>query len=408
VAKRPPQVICGKQSLSCSSFNLVFSTFRTALPPVASLLSLRERYKNHGDMDLTSLLYFTAHVQSTDPKDMIYALLGLAREVDRKSILPDYSKRCSRVCCEVVKHLIQHDESLKVLSRTISKHDTKLPSWVPDFSIPAGRGGLWLWDEHAEYAASGNTKPLVRFSDDIRTLFIRGLIVDMVMHVYGPFNTENEVLESLPSMINSVCSLIRADAQDLKVVKRRLKRKRKRKRSIEELGESVKADSGKKINAAIDQSATCNSTDRPPSHLGTPSAVCEALRKTATLAYTGERSEEVLRRCFLRKIVTNARQWLLCSGSDIQVEQQMMPTLVPRCFFTTSNRYIGIGPKRLQPGDKVCILFGGDAYYILRDHDEYQEFRGDAYMHQAMKGELLDTWIKTAQSSPPTKEFVLR
>jgi hypothetical protein len=283
-----------------------------------------------------------------------------------------------------------------------------LPSWVPDFSIPAGRGDLWLWDEHSEYAASGTSKPAVRFSEDIRTLFIRGIIVDKVMHVFGPFNTENGVLESLPSIVGSVCGVVHPHVQARKLV---AKENLKRERSIEGPRDSSKAmnvKSEKITNEAVDKSAKRNFTDKQFSRLGTPSAICEALENTAMLACDGECSEEDLRELFLRAITTYAREWFSCSGSDSQVEQQIMPTLVPRCFFTTANKYIGIGPVHLKPGDEVCILFGGDAYYILRDHDEYHEFKGDAYIHRAMNGELLPTWILMDVSSPNGQEFILR
>ncbi|KAF2805516.1 HET-domain-containing protein, partial [Mytilinidion resinicola] len=114
VANKAPLIIAGTQSAPCSAFNMFFSEFRAGLPPMASFLALRDRFRNEREIDLASLLFLTAHTQATDPRDKIYALLGLAREVDRDAIIPDYSKNFEHVCKEVVRHLVRHDRNLKI------------------------------------------------------------------------------------------------------------------------------------------------------------------------------------------------------------------------------------------------------------------------------------------------------
>jgi hypothetical protein len=58
-----------------------------------------------------------------------------------------------------------------------------------------------------------------------------------------------------------------------------------------------------------------------------------------------------------------------------------------RRFFTTQNGWIGLGPEKLQPGDKVCIFNGGKVPYILRLTEDYHQFLGDCYVHGIMDGE---------------------
>lgn len=61
-----------------------------------------------------------------------------------------------------------------------------------------------------------------------------------------------------------------------------------------------------------------------------------------------------------------------------------------RCFFTTANGMVGLGPANLQPGDMVAIIFGCSLPLVLRE--TYQQFRlvGPAYVHGIMHGEYID------------------
>lgn len=53
-----------------------------------------------------------------------------------------------------------------------------------------------------------------------------------------------------------------------------------------------------------------------------------------------------------------------------------------RRFFLTQSGYMGIGPMMMRPGDEVCVLFGGRPPYILRPMVQgYHVFVGEAYLH---------------------------
>jgi hypothetical protein len=58
-----------------------------------------------------------------------------------------------------------------------------------------------------------------------------------------------------------------------------------------------------------------------------------------------------------------------------------------RWFFTTRNGWMGLGPEKLQPGDKVCILFGEKFPCVLRPMGDYHQFLGECYVHSIMDGE---------------------
>jgi hypothetical protein len=51
--------------------------------------------------------------------------------------------------------------------------------------------------------------------------------------------------------------------------------------------------------------------------------------------------------------------------------------------------YIGIGDVMLESGDLVCILFGGNVPFILREVKGKYQFIGECYVHGIMWGEAL-------------------
>lgn len=57
------------------------------------------------------------------------------------------------------------------------------------------------------------------------------------------------------------------------------------------------------------------------------------------------------------------------------------------------EKLLGLGPKDVQVGDKICILFGGSVPFVLRQHHETAErcweLVGEAYVEENMDGEAL-------------------
>ena len=92
-------------------------------------------------LNLEILLYMTRTFSATDPRDKIFALLGMAKEVkegqDMATFLqPDYSKSVQQVFTEVTGASLTRGDL--VLLSSVERQDmrqiTGLPSWVPDFT----------------------------------------------------------------------------------------------------------------------------------------------------------------------------------------------------------------------------------------------------------------------------------
>ncbi|KAM3536112.1 hypothetical protein MY4038_000578 [Beauveria bassiana] len=167
-------------------------------------------------LPLATLIALTWNFAATDPRDKIFALLGIAQPIPGdEPIVPDYHKTITEVFTQVGKAYIQAKgdnryqdwrsgeiedfEPLEALSfvQDISEHhegwcwvrpfaDTHnllprpddLPSWVPSFHWPLATRRLFS----TKFRAAGSTVARIHpFESD--TLQLNGLMVDTVAHV---------------------------------------------------------------------------------------------------------------------------------------------------------------------------------------------------------------------------------
>lgn len=70
------------------------------------------------------------------------------------------------------------------------------------------------------------------------------------------------------------------------------------------------------------------------------------------------------------------------------MEQGRQRRLNYRAFAKTAKGYFVLGPKVMEVGDIVCVLFGGKTPFGLRPWADGQYLLvGEAYVHGLMKGE---------------------
>jgi len=64
-----------------------------------------------------------------------------------------------------------------------------------------------------------------------------------------------------------------------------------------------------------------------------------------------------------------------------------------RSFFATKGGHIGMGPAYSKAGDRVCLIMGLNAPYIVRTTEDRNPSRveliGEAYVHGMMDGEMM-------------------
>jgi len=140
----------------------------------------------------------------SDPRDKIFALLGLAKDAEQWSS-PDYSKSPESIYKDFVKFSITASGSLDIIVRRWAPSDAarSTPSWIciadeSSFDFPlqfVNADAHFISDKSMgsrRYNASGNWKPenWWEIRDDTNTLHVKGFRVDVVGSVTSTALTE--------------------------------------------------------------------------------------------------------------------------------------------------------------------------------------------------------------------------
>ena len=89
-------------------------------------------------MELSDLLERFRYCEATDPRDKIYAILGMASDIDLGDINIDYMLPVQQLYQNVDRFLITKHKNLDILGafkQQKSPFQSLLPSWVPDWSF---------------------------------------------------------------------------------------------------------------------------------------------------------------------------------------------------------------------------------------------------------------------------------
>nr|POE64905.1 heterokaryon incompatibility protein 6, or allele [Quercus suber] len=324
------------------------------------------------DPELLDLLLMSRGLGATDPRDKIYALLGLGKH----DIEADYSSEPETVFCDfalrtigLVSASVDHDEHLNLTSHE-QKHYIRramvllscagrqnqrlsLPSWVPDWTVNLASRPLIFGIEGQCYGAGGAKLGLFDWSPDFG-LQLDGILIDTIqaagsvrlgldVHGQSPVNTS-------------------------------------------QLIEQWWLEAGQIAYVRIARSpGSTNYTD-----------AFEAMRRRLYLCkhghYVGE-TRQKRRSTLLEEIDPSA------DDSCHSASQTM--TLGPthgRVMFASSTGYLGLAPHGSREGDVVFVVRGADVPFVLRPQsDGAYELIGEAYVQGIMDGEALGGGIGMAQ-----------
>lgn len=315
--------------------------------------------------------------ESTDPRDKICAIAGLASDIGPGDIVPDYSTPFENIYIDFAesflsKSLPGHELDFlgfvirpSVDSELLQYVPNKLPSWVPDWRVKLN---IYPFHKHqidiqsdriigTVYNASKGTT--VSAFVDNRALHIKGMVVDSIKLLSSASfvrdNTRREMFNILKSFW-----------------------------------------------LPSNSSALYN-----PPH---PEIIEEAFLTTVT-ADTIDASNDIMPirpHSFDWNAIGNERftldnQKLSIYASD--VIEGMRKATYGRRFMWTEGGKIGLAPAAAGLGDKISLFLGGQVLYVLRERGEGKwEFVGECYVHGLMDGEGLGP---DQEHKGRVKEFIL-
>jgi hypothetical protein len=235
-AKKGPILVCGDDEVPLSQFHqrcvqlpsfweragmssLERSIGGLSKLGISKMWAMRTDPCRSESLDLFHLLSITLSFDATDPRDRIYALIGLCGQEEQKALAPDLSLSARDVYLRVARYMSQRH--LNFLAFNTNSSNTalggRLPSWVPDWSLRDERPST-IWKEEKIFRASREKKgerfyPNVHDVGDPGVLAVEGFIVSDIVDMSEFFRPDESWLEvgsqSLRHVINSVEEMVR-------------------------------------------------------------------------------------------------------------------------------------------------------------------------------------------------------
>ncbi|KAK2666838.1 hypothetical protein RAB80_017259, partial [Fusarium oxysporum f. sp. vasinfectum] len=167
------------------SSSLVNSDTNNGIHPL-SLHRIRESYRQRGALPVCDIFrYLLKNSMATDPRDLVYGMLGLLDEQDRNAITIDYKLGPMEIYQQVGRLLWSHhgEQALSELLPWLSFHgnDNGFPSWVPDFASQPIRG----WRDHRTIHTTRPWRNQYEnpFKSNQDVMVLQGIMFDIVQNV---------------------------------------------------------------------------------------------------------------------------------------------------------------------------------------------------------------------------------
>lgn len=151
---------------------------------VKLLINLQSAWEKGNALEIKPIIDHAREARSSDPRDHVYAFLGLIDTGYNIVVSYDPSNSLGDTLCHAAKQIILHDGNLDLLGYASQLRCTKqphLPSWVPQWSLKGDYFGV-ARDEHkasASYAADLSFCPDTNGQID-RVLRVAGVILDQI------------------------------------------------------------------------------------------------------------------------------------------------------------------------------------------------------------------------------------
>lgn len=172
-----------------------------------TIIGIRRKYLVQGGHDLRTLLdrvivkdSNTKLIDASDPRDRVFALLGIANDEAAKEIIADYTLTCEDAYIMTARALLKHGHDDVLSLCRIRGTCTNLPSWVPDWSAELRKPwSIWHPQERLFNADGGTARLTFQeiAEEDKFTPYItlRGFIVDTITAIgYKFINGINDTI----------------------------------------------------------------------------------------------------------------------------------------------------------------------------------------------------------------------
>jgi len=121
------------------------------------------------------------HPECSDPRDWIFAVLGLADDATEFDAFPDYTMSYEDVDTKATRKFLNQGR-IDILSYYQFPRDSSIPTWVPDWRSPTFNPNTYIPPPtKLSFLASGNSVSRHTISyEDSDSIALRDILVDVV------------------------------------------------------------------------------------------------------------------------------------------------------------------------------------------------------------------------------------
>ncbi|KAI0856780.1 heterokaryon incompatibility protein-domain-containing protein [Xylaria cubensis] len=326
---------CGAEEISWSNFRKAIVTLwnKNNMPsilPRAKLFFVEQLTRNNiRQVPASHILRLIKNRQCTDPRDLVFALLGLLPQPLRQVLQPDYGASVNEVYKDVfIKH-IEYTNRLELLRDCSFRSHTqsRLTSWAPDFSTSGS------WPKPIDWQFAAGYSPCRARLINTNMLEVMGVSCAVIKDV-------------LPA--TSIPCGLRDDRYS---------------------STDPDSDPNLKVGNAHPPYKGRERTYR------TGEPIWSVYTKITTGNYLRERfpihNVPTLDDWASHLSNNNLATGLVTQGNSIKGvssfhEDYSRDLMRHRYFITTNEGYLGLGPAGAQQGDVICVFFGCDSPIVLR------------------------------------------
>lgn len=152
---------------------------------------VRQRHGLEQSQPLATLLISYHALRTSNARDKVNSLLGLAFDENLLDVPVDYSSSVEAIYTTAAARIVRRHQSVDLLLGNLGDKAYNLPSWVPGWSTWRFGTGCMIFD--AYHAASGQTKPELHVAGN--ALNAAGCIFDKVFELsdcVGPRFSESD------------------------------------------------------------------------------------------------------------------------------------------------------------------------------------------------------------------------
>lgn len=416
LSKRSPRMLCGRQVMSWSHFAAVIYWLRYHECPLymwrRALFVTRinaiggKDFVSRSDrapQDLQALFYLTRSVRATDPRDRIFALLGLAQETNSSDqwpveLIPDYGKPVSELYVEVARYCLRRSGSLSILQYFHENtgyeqetHGKQWPSWVPrwDNSVEARISigtssrlripGGWRKLKEPIFNASNGHPIVIDDKTPPSTLRLLGVSISSATNCL-PIVLSDEVFEDANRALVSTEHLPRLLLEMLGTC-----------------GQCLPKLSTSELHTAFLMTTTASAAEDWSETSHEPLQHFRAFLRMALARPYKPRDAQPCVQTALRATLNISTLMPLVTlhldcpkGPDPLHYTKKLVRMASRRLFITKRGQLGLGPPSMAPGDQVVVLFGGELPFVIRPLENGTwHFIGECYIYGIMRGEAL-------------------